>query len=125
MIGVVQWILLTLLAAFMCLHIGIILKIIPYQMVWGGRLSTDKEMYRFESISIVMNAVLILLVLMQAGFIATPFSANILTYVMWGMTVLFALNTLGNALSKNKIEKRLFMPVTIIMAICTMILALS
>lgn len=125
MIGVVQWILLTLLTAFMCLHIGIILKIIPYQMVWGGRLNTDKEMYRFEAVSIIMNAGLILFVLMQIGLITTPFSAKIITYIMWGMTALFVLNTLGNALSKNKLEKLLFTPVTIIMAICTMILALS
>ena len=34
---------MTLLFIFLVLHFIIMLKILPYQMVWGGRLKSDQE----------------------------------------------------------------------------------
>jgi len=40
------------------------------------------------------------------------------------MTGLFLLNTFGNAFSKNKIERLLFTPVTVLLTIFSLVLAL-
>jgi len=125
MIIIAQWGLLILLLMFLVLHFIILLKLIPYNLVWGGRLKSDKEMYRFEIFSILINSLFVIVVLVQGGFLTIDISRKIITYALWLMTGLFLLNTLGNAISKNKLEKRLFTPVTILLAIFSLTLALA
>ena len=117
--------LLILLFLFLVLHLSILLKIIPYNLVWGGRLKSDKEMYRFEVVSIIVNSLFLIIILAQANLLAINIPKQITTYALWVMVVLFLLNTYGNAISKNKIEQRLFTPLTIILAIFSFILASS
>jgi hypothetical protein len=125
MIPIAQLGLLILLSLFLLLHLTILLKIIPYNIIWGGRLKTDKEMYRFEIFSILINSLFVIGVLVQADFLAIDIPKKIITYLLWLMTGLFLLNTLGNAISKNKLEQRLFTPATILLAIFSLVLALS
>jgi len=103
----------------------ILLKIIPYHLIWGGRLKSNNEMYRFEIFSILLNALFIIVILAQADFWMINIPKNIITYALWLMTGLFLLNTLGNAISKNKIERLIFTPITILLAIFSLVLALS
>jgi hypothetical protein len=125
MISIAQWGLLILLSLFLLLHFSILLRIIPYNLVWGGRLKTDKAMVRFEIFSVVVNTLFIILILTQAGFLTFDIPNKIMTYSLWLMTCLYLLNTVGNAISKNKFEKRFFTPITILMAIFSFIIAFS
>ena len=36
-------------------HLLVLIKIIPYKMVWGGRLKSDIDMYKFEAVSLTVN----------------------------------------------------------------------
>jgi hypothetical protein len=125
MISMAQWGLLILLSLFLVLHFLILLKLIPYSLVWGGRLKSDKEMVCFEILSILINSLFVIVILTQMSFINIDIPKKVITYSLWLMTGLFLLNTLGNAISKNKLEKRLFTPVTILLAIFSLILALA
>src|SRR3954467_12604642 len=125
MVTIAQFALLVLLSLFLLLHFLILLKIIPYNLVWGGRLKTDKEMYRFEVFSILINSLFVLVILVKANFLRIDIPRKVITSALWLMTGLFLLNTLGNAISKNKLEQRLFTPVTILLAIFSSILALA
>jgi hypothetical protein len=120
-----QWGLLILLSLFLVLHFIILLKLIPYSLVWGGRLKSDKEMVRFEIFSILINSLFVIVILMQMSFMTIDIPKKVITYSLWLMTGLFLLNTIGNAISKNKLEKRLFTPVTILLAIFSLTLALA
>lgn len=51
-------IMLCLVVAILLFHSSIILKIVPYEITWGGRLKNDSEMYVFEIISILLNLIL-------------------------------------------------------------------
>ena len=93
-------------------------------MVWGGRLKSDNEMYRFETISIVLNLILIFIVLVEAGYINLHLEKRILSFMRWSMLAFFLFNTVSNALSKNKMEQKLFAPLTILMALFSLILTL-
>ena len=62
---------------------------------------------------------------MQMSLLTIDIQKNVITYSLWLMTGLFLLNTLGNVTSKNKLEKRLFTPVTILLAIFSLTLALA
>lgn len=123
MINFAQYGLLVVLSLFLVLHICVLLKFIPYNIIWGGRLKSDTEMYRFEAISILINLFFLFIILVQSEFVAIAFPKIIMTVLLWVMTILFLFNTFGNIMSKNKIEQRLFTPVTIILTIFSFILA--
>ncbi len=125
MTGTAQYGLLILLCLFLLLHVIILLKIIPYNLIWGGRLKSDTEMYRFEIFSVLITALFIVVILAQANFWIINIPDKIITVALWIMTGLFLMNTWGNAVSKNKIERLAFTPVTIVMAIFSLVLALS
>ncbi|MDB5210431.1 MAG: hypothetical protein JWQ30_1258 [Sediminibacterium sp.] len=125
MTNIAQSGLLILLSLFLILHLLILLKVTPYHFVWGGRLKSDKEMYRFEIFSILVNAFFGMVVLVQGDFLTIDIPKKIVTYALWLMAGLFLLNTLGNITSKNKLEQRFFTPITILLAVFSVILALT
>ncbi|PSR54499.1 hypothetical protein AHMF7605_13765 [Adhaeribacter arboris] len=125
MINMAQSGLLILLSLFLVLHFIILVKLIPYNLVWGGRLKSDKEMYRFEIFSILINSLFVSVILVQGNFLIVDIPNKIITYALWLMTGLFLFNTLGDLTSKNKIEQIFFTITTILLAIFSLILALS
>lgn len=124
MINIAQFGLLILLSLLLLLHFIILLKIIPYTVIWGGRLKSNNEMYRFEILSVFIISLFIMVIMTQAGFTKLTIPNNLITYALLIMTGLFLLNTFGNAVSKNKIERLLFIPITILLTIFSLILAL-
>lgn len=114
--------LLIIFSLVLIFHILVIFKIIPYSIVWGSRLNTDTDMYKFEAISLFVNTLFIFIILIKSEFIPIQINQLIMTFSMWVMVGLFALNTLGNLMSKNKWEKIIFTPVTIILTILAVIL---
>ena len=67
-------ILLVSLIAVIMFHIAILIKIVPYNIAWGGRLQNDAEMYVFESISIVINSFFVLVLLMVGDDVKYKFN---------------------------------------------------
>lgn len=90
--------------------------------MWGSRLKTDADMYKFEAISLFVNTLFIFIILIKSEFISFQINQLIMAISIWVMAGLFALNTLGNLMSKNKWEKIIFTPITIILTILAVIL---
>lgn len=86
-------------------HFGIVFKIIPYEIVWGGRLQSDQEMYVFESISIALNLLLALLLLAKVNLIRVSLPEKVINFGLLAFVGLFALNTIGNLLAETTFEK--------------------
>ena len=125
MISTAQFGLLILLSLLLLLHFIILFKIIPYNIIWGGRLKSNNDMYRFEIFSVLINSLFIFVILTQAGFLKINIPMKIITYALWVMAGLFLLNTFGNAVSKNKIERFLFTPLTLLLFLFSFVLAMS
>jgi len=98
-------ILLGLLFSVILFHICIIVKIIPYNIAWGGRLTNDNDMYVFESISILINLFLSWLLLMKGEFVEFKFPNKTVNLILWIFFALFILNTVGNLFAKTNFEK--------------------
>jgi hypothetical protein len=96
---------LGLLLAVILFHICIILKIIPYNIAWGGRLTNDVEMYVFETTSILINIFLFIILLMKGNIIEYKFSDKVITIILWTFFVIFILNTIGNIFAKTTFEQ--------------------
>ncbi|MFT2011076.1 hypothetical protein ACMA1I_20570 [Pontibacter sp. 13R65] len=98
-------IMLWLFTAVTLFHLCIILKLIPYEITWGGRLENDSEMYVFESLSILLNVFLILMLLIKGKFIRQMLSIRVVNIILWAFLFLFGLNTIGNLFAKTYFEK--------------------
>lgn len=98
-------IMLGLFTAVTIFHFCIILKIIPYEITWGGRLNNDAEMYVFESLSILINSILIVTLLIKGNYLKQVFPLRIVNTILWVFLFLFGLNTIGNLFANTNFEK--------------------
>ena len=98
-------IMLWLFAVVTIFHLCIVVKIIPYEISWGGRLKSNSEMYIFESISILINLFLIFVLLIKGKYLTEIIPMKIVNFSLWIFFVLFGLNTIGNILAKTNFEK--------------------
>jgi hypothetical protein len=97
-------------------HLLIFLKIIPYEITWGGKLKNDNEMYVFEIISIAINSFFAFVLLQKGNFVNPVFSEKVISIILWIFFVLFLLNTIGNLFATTVFEKS-FTIVTLVNAI--------
>jgi hypothetical protein len=83
----------------------ILIKIIPYDLTWGGRLETDEQMYTFVSLGILINSFFIFTLVQKGMFIKPIFGPKIITIIIWIFFFIFFLNTIGNLFAKTYFEK--------------------
>jgi hypothetical protein len=86
-------------------HILILLKIIPYEITWGGKLKTNEEMYVFETFSILVNLFFIFVLLQKGVFIKPFLGKKTVAIILWIFLAIFVLNTIGNLFAKTTFEK--------------------
>lgn len=118
----------TLIILNLCLVIFdvlIMVGIIPYDIVWGGRFENVSDMYVFEMTSIAMSLAIAAVIGIKAGYIKPYISNKVLTIILWSLVMFFSLNTLGNLASTNALETIMFTPITIIAAILCWRLAID
>lgn len=98
-------------------HLLVLTGVIPFSGVWGGRLETVQDMYRFEAVSILIN-ILVLYVLIQKRKNLLEGSPNkVINVVLWIFMGLFLLNTVGNLFAESVVEKVLATPLTLIISV--------
>lgn len=105
-----------LVSAVTAFHVCLILKLIPYDIAWGGRLKSDKEMYMFEAISILVNFFLFAVLLIKGNYLKLRINEKIVNAILWVFFAIFILNTIGNLLAKTNFEK-VFGIVTLILVV--------
>ncbi|WP_109830787.1 hypothetical protein [Reichenbachiella versicolor] len=118
-------IIISTLSLVLLFHLSIVTGVVPFDMVWGGRLKTVQEMYAFELFSIAINLIMIAIVSMKVGFINQLLSPVLVTVFLWIFVGLFALNTVGNLFSLNSLEAMIFTPITFVLSILFFLLARS
>jgi len=110
-------IMIALLTAVLVFHTLVLTGVIPYAIVWAGKISTSAEMKKLEVISIAVNAFVILILVLKADYIKHKIPAKILNAIIWLLAVLFSLNTIGNFFAKSGFELYFFTPLTFILAV--------
>lgn len=110
-------IIIGLLTIVIVFHMLIIIRIIPYEIVWAGKLKSISEMYVFEIVSIFINILIVAVLLLKGNFIKHKINDKIINGILWFFVVVFALNTVGNLLAKSLFEKAVFTPLALISAL--------
>lgn len=113
---------LFLLSLVFVFHILVITQIIPYTIVWGGRLKSTSEMYVFELVSIFINSILFTTLLIKGEILKVRIPIKIIHFILWFFVFIFLLNTLGNIVAKDILERLIFTPLTFISAILLIII---
>ncbi|MBX2898859.1 MAG: hypothetical protein KF775_04390 [Cyclobacteriaceae bacterium] len=115
-----RW-LVALLSAVVVFHVLVVLQVVPPEIVWGGRLTSRQELIRFEAVSITLNLFMIFVACHPAGFLKV-LNTRLIKWLLPIMAALFALNTVGNLLANNPLERWIFTPLTATLAVlCTLI----
>lgn len=118
-------IIITINTVALLMHALILLKIIPYDFVWGGRLESESDLIIFESMSIVVQILFISIIAVKAGYIFKgkfKKTVKVGTWVMFGIMVL---NTIGNLFSNSGLETIVMTPITILLALLVCRLAIE
>ncbi len=108
----------------MLFHLLVLLGIVPADIVWGGRLQSRNELIQMESISLLLLAFMAVIVSMKARWILPKFY-KIADYLVWLIPLLFFLNTLGNTQALNVTERIIFTPITFILTLISLRIALE
>ncbi len=118
-----------LLGAFilmLALHVLILLRIIPANIVWGGQINdAQSNLLLLEIITISVTLVFTGIVSTKMKFIKTGESKKVINIGTWIVFAYLVLNTLGNFASGVTAETLVFGPLTIVMAICAFRLAIE
>ncbi len=85
----------------MSFHLFILFKIIPFNIVWGGQFKSEQEMYVFESISIILNSLLLWVLSLKNQNVKHKF----IDITLWFFFIIFFLNTIGNLFAQTNFEK--------------------
>ena len=111
------WTVILLSSVIIIFHLFVLLQIIPFKNVWAGKLKSVDEMYVYESISIAVNCLLILIISIKGQIINPGVSPRVINILLWIFVILFVLNTMGNLTSKTSLETIIATPLTFIFAL--------
>ncbi len=114
-------VLLALLAGF---HLLAVIGIVPPEIVWGGRtVSGELDFTTMELMALIVTLLMAAVVAMRVGYFGAgrfPRTGRVGCLVIG---IYFLLNALGNLASPSEIEKAVFTPLAIIMALLSFRLA--
>jgi hypothetical protein len=111
--------LIGILSMFVILHSLILLRIVPYEVVWGGRLKNVSEMISFETVAILISLLMLTVAAVAGGYVKTKLNPTVLKVALWLMAAVFILNTFGNLFSTSRFEQMVFAPLTLLLsALC-------
>lgn len=96
---------LLIVSMYCVLHILILVQLIPYHIVWGGKIESIKTIYFLEGVALVVMLFLGFIIAMKNKIIQPIFKHKTIKRILFVFAVFFILNTIGNLLAETIIEK--------------------
>ena len=117
--------LLIIFLATTVFHLLVVAGVVPLGMVWGGRLRDHSQMLAFEGGSLTITLLLLTAVAVRAGYVKIRIPRWVMSVVFSLMFLLFLVNTAGNLASNNETEKLLFAPLSLLLALLSLRVAVG
>ena len=118
-----------LLAAFGLLflfHILVLFGIFPADIVWGGQIQgVQANLVTLETIALVVTALFLVIIAARLGYLRAGRLSGLVNAGIWLIFAFLVLNTLGNLASGVTFESLFAAPLTILLALCALRLALE
>lgn len=115
-------VLLSALAGLTLVHLLVLARIVPADLVWGGR--NARNIVPLELFALALTVLFALVIAVKARLVRIG-TSRAATVGSWLLVVFLGLNTLGNLASSTPLETLLFTPVTIVLAILALRVALE
>lgn len=121
--GNVLLVALGLLAIF---DVLVLLQVVPSNIVWGGQIQdASSNLILLEVVALVVTIGFAVIVAAKLRYIGGGKFARAVNVGVWIIFAYMLLNTVGNLASGVSVEKLIFAPITIILALCALRLALE
>jgi len=117
-------ILLFSLGLLLVFHFLVILKFIPASIMWGGR-ATSANLMTLEIIAIAVTLFFGYVIAAKTGYVNAGKFTGVINILVWIIFLFLLLNTLGNLASGVSAENFIFAPITLILALCALRLAIE
>lgn len=117
-------ILLGILGVVVVVHILVLIGVVSSDVVWGGN-ATEGSVVVLEGIALATTLLFMAVVAAKGGMITLPVPSQTVDIGMWVMVVYFSLNTLGNLLAQSNTETLFFAPLTLVMVVLALRLAVE
>lgn len=117
-------ILLFSLGLLLVFHILALLKIVPADIMWGGQANAG-NIVMLEVVAIVVTLFFGYIIAAKTGYFQVGKFAGAVKVLVWIIFAFLLLNTLGNLASGVSAENFIFAPVTLILALCALRLAVE
>jgi hypothetical protein len=119
-------ILLIFMGLLVIVHILTLLGVVPADIIWGGQFeNTSNEFIILEGISLLLTLAFAIIIAAKTGYIKAGNFGKIVNIGMWVIFTYFILNTIGNLVSGVAAENWFFAPITIVLAIFALRLAME
>ena len=105
------------LSIVLVFHFCVLFEIISYKIVWAGKINSLDEMRIFETVSLLINTLLIAILYIKSKNIKNNVSNKVVNAIIWVFVFLFAINTIGNLFAKSMIEQILGTTLTFISSV--------
>ena len=112
-----------LLSALMIVHLLILTEVIPYDIVWAGRMNSVEEMRTFETIAISVNTFMLVVLFMKYRQLQRRIRNKVVDMLIWLFAGYFFLNTIGNLFAESKIELIAGTSSTLILSVLSVLIA--
>jgi hypothetical protein len=112
--------LIVLLLLLMVIHVLLLFRVIPYEIVWGGNVKNVSQLYTFEISALAINALFLAIVAIRLDLIGAPRLKRAAGIGMWVIFAYFGMNVIGNLTSGVSWEKMLFAPLSILLALLSL-----
>ena len=107
-------VIMILMVAF---HALVLAGVVPHDYVWGGNIQSESQMWVMESTSLLLNLIMAFVMIVRYRQITRNRKNAFVAVLIWLMVVLFGLNTVGNILAEEWLEKLIFTPITLVLVI--------
>ncbi|MEP7133942.1 MAG: hypothetical protein ABI904_03320 [Chloroflexota bacterium] len=117
-------ILLASLGLLLVFHILVLLKVVPATMMWGGQ-ATSANLILLEIVALAVTLFFGFVIAAKTGYVNAGKFTGVVKVLVWIIFAFLLLNTLGNLASGVSAENFIFAPITLVLALCALRLAVE
>lgn len=107
-------------------HILVLMKVVSPEIVWGGQAgNTEVSLLTLEIVALLVTALMAVIIAAKIGYIQAGRFKVAVNIGIWIVVAYLLLNMLGNLASGVSAENFIFAPITLILALFALRLAIK
>ena len=117
-------VLLFSLGLLLIFHLLVLFKIVPADVMWGGQANAG-NIVMLEIVALAVTIFFGYIIAAKTGYFQVGKFVGVVNVLVWIIFAFLVLNTLGNLASGVSAENFIFAPITLVLAICALRLAIE